>query len=80
MHKFMITYSVLGSLGLKNALIIRHPKESAVSRVLESKVYLFFGAKEMMTLCTAEVSLNFDESWIVEEGVNWVAGNQYFYF
>ena len=87
MHKFIITYSVLCSLGLNNALIIRQPKESAVSRVLESKVYLFFGAKEMMTLCTAEVSLNLDESWIVEEGVNWVAGTsismfdlqQYFY-
>ena len=87
MHKFIITYSVLCSLGLKTALIIRQPKESAVSRVLESKVYLFCGAKEMMTLCTAEVSLNLDESWIVEEGVNWVAGTsismfdlqQYFY-
>ena len=60
--------------GFKNALIIRQPKESAVSRVLESKVYLCFDAKEMMTLCTAEVSLNFDESWIVEESINWVAG------
>ena len=29
----------------------------------------------MVTLCTAEVSLNLDESWIVEEGVNWVAGS-----